>query len=135
MKILQFAFDPREESDYLPHNYTANSIVYTGTHDNDTTVSWFEQLSRQDRAFAKKYLNIRSNKEIHWEFIRAALASVSDTCVIPMQDYLGLGGEARINMPSTLGTNWKWRMTDGQFTEELADRMYDMTKLYGRIKR
>ncbi len=135
MKILQFAFDPREESDYLPHNYTANSIVYTGTHDNDTTVSWFAQLSRHDRAFAKKYLNIRSNKEIHWAFIRAALASVSDTCVIPMQDYLGLGGEARINMPSTLGTNWKWRMTEGQFTEELAERMYDMTKLYGRTKR
>lgn len=132
MKILQFAFDSREESDYLPHNYVANSIVYTGTHDNDTTLGWYEKLSRKDRAFAKRYLNIRSKKDVHWEFIRAAMASVSDTCVIPMQDYLGLGEEARINIPSTLGINWKWRMLPGQFTEELAERIYKMTKLYGR---
>lgn len=135
MKILQFAFDSREESDYLPHNYTANSIVYTGTHDNDTTVGWYDTLNRKDKAFAKKYLNIRSNKDVHWAFIRAALASVSDTCIIPMQDYLGLGTEARINMPSTLGTNWKWRMLPGQFTEELAEQMKDMARLYGRVKR
>ena len=135
MKILQFAFDSREESDYLPHNYTANSIVYTGTHDNDTTVGWFEKLNRKDKAFAKKYLNIRSNKDAQWAFIRAALASVSDTCIIPIQDYLGLGTEARINIPSTLGTNWKWRMLPGQFTGELAAKMSDMTKLYGRARR
>lgn len=135
MKILQFAFDSREESDYLPHNYTANSIVYTGTHDNDTTVGWYDTLNRKDKAFAKKYLNIRSNKDVHWAFIRAALASVSDTCIIPMQDYLGLGTEARINIPSTLGTNWKWRMLPGQFTEELAEQMKDMARLYGRVKR
>lgn len=135
MKILQFAFDSREESDYLPHNYTANSIVYTGTHDNDTTVGWYDTLNRKDKTFAKKYLNIRSNKDVHWAFIRAALASVSDTCIIPMQDYLGLGTEARINMPSTLGTNWKWRMLPGQFTEELAEQMKDMARLYGRVKR
>lgn len=135
MKILQFAFDSREESDYLPHNYTANSIVYTGTHDNDTTVGWYDTLNRKDKAFAKKYLNIRSNKDVQWAFIRAALASVSDTCIIPMQDYLGLGTEARINMPSTLGTNWKWRMLPGQFTEELAEQMKDMARLYGRVKR
>ncbi|MDE6387453.1 MAG: 4-alpha-glucanotransferase [Lachnospiraceae bacterium] len=133
MKILQFAFDPREESDYLPHNYEANSIVYTGTHDNDTTLGWYHQLSRRDRAFAKKYLNIRTNKDVQWEFIRAAMASVSETCVIPMQDYLGLGAEARINIPSTLGINWKWRMLPGQFTDELAERILEMTKLYGRI--
>ncbi len=135
MKILQFAFDPREESDYLPHNYVANSIVYTGTHDNDTTLGWFEQLSRRDRAFAKKYLHIRSNRDIQWEFIRAAMASVSDTCVIPMQDYLGLGAEARINIPSTLGINWKWRMLPGQFTDKLAERIYEMTQLYGRVQK
>lgn len=135
MKILQFAFDPREESDYLPHNYIANSIVYTGTHDNDTTLGWYGQLNRRDRAFAKKYLNIRTNKDIQWEFIRAAMASVSDTCIIPMQDYLGLGAEARINIPSTLGTNWKWRMLPGQFTDELAERILGMTKLYGRVQK
>lgn len=134
MKILQFAFDSREESDYLPHNYVNNSIVYTGTHDNDTIVGWWTACNRRDKAFAKKYLNIRSTKEIHKPFIRACLASVADTAVIPMQDYLGLGSEARINVPSTLGTNWKWRMLDGQFTEELAEEIYDMTKLYSRIK-
>ncbi len=133
MKILQFAFDSREESDYLPHNYTANSVVYTGTHDNDTVLGWFGSLNRHDKAFAKRYLNIRNNKDIQWEFIRAAMASVSDTCIIPMQDYLGLGAEARINIPSTLGLNWKWRMLSGEFDEELALRIKNMTKLYGRL--
>lgn len=135
MKILQFAFDPREESDYLPHNYVSNSIVYTGTHDNDTTLGWYGQLGRSDKAFARKYLNIRTNKDVQWEFIRAAMASVSETCIIPMQDYLGLGAEARTNIPSTLGTNWKWRMLPGQFTEELAERILEMTKLYGRLQK
>ena len=133
MKILQFAFDSREESDYLPHNYGKNCIVYTGTHDNDTTLGWYTALNRKDKAFARKYLNIRSNKDVQWVFIRAAMSSVADTCVIPMQDYLGLGTEARINMPSTLGTNWKWRMLPGEFTEELAERIYDITRLYSRI--
>ena len=132
MKILQFAFDSREESDYLPHNYTNNSVVYTGTHDNDTTMGWYDSLNKRDKAFAKRYLNIKSKKDVHWEFIRAALASVSDTAIIPMQDYLGLGAEARINIPSTLGINWKWRMSDGQLTEELAEKICKMTKLYGR---
>ncbi len=132
MKILQFAFDSREESDYLPHNYTCNSVVYTGTHDNDTTMGWFDALNRKDKSFAKRYLNITSRKDVHWEFIRAALASVSDTAIIPMQDYLGLGAEARINIPSTLGNNWKWRMLDGQLTDELAEKIRTMTKLYGR---
>ena len=133
MKILQFAFDSREESDYLPHNYTNNSIVYTGTHDNDTVVGWWETCSRKDKAFAKRYLNVRATKDIPRAMIRACLASVSDTAIIPMQDYLGLGSEARINTPSTLGDNWKWRLTDGQFTEELADEIYDLTKLYYRV--
>ena len=134
MKILQFAFDSREESDYLPHNYTANSVVYTGTHDNDTTVSWYHTIPRRDRAFAKKYLNIKNNKDIQWDFIRAAISSVSDTAIIPMQDYLGLGNEARINMPSTLGDNWKWRVEKGQLSDELARKIYEMCKLYGRVK-
>jgi len=135
MKILQFAFDSREESDYLPHNYIPNSVVYTGTHDNDTTRSWFKSLNRHDRGFAKRYLNIKTNKEIEWELIRAALSSVSETAIIPMQDYLGLDGEARMNMPSTLGTNWKWRMLPEQMTEELALRIRTMCKLYGRCNK
>ena len=132
MKILQFAFDAREESDYLPHNYVQNSIVYTGTHDNETTLGWFNTIPREDKRFAKKYLNIKSNKDIVWEFIRATFASVSNTAVIPMQDYLGLGKEARINTPSTLGKNWTWRMSSDAITDELAERMLDMAKTYGR---
>ena len=133
MKILQFAFDSREESDYLPHNYSNNSVVYTGTHDNDTTMGWYGSLNRQDKAFAKRYLNIKAKKEIYWEFIRAALSSVADTAIIPVQDYLGLGSEARVNMPSTLGNNWKWRLRDGQLDDSLAERIREITELYGRI--
>lgn len=133
MKIFQFAFDSREESDYLPHNYTQNCVVYTGTHDNDTILGWYQTLNRHDRGFAKRYLNIRKNREVEWEFIRAAMACVADTCIIPMQDYLGLGNEARINLPSTLGTNWKWRMQPDALDEELAGRIREMTKLYGRL--
>lgn len=133
MKILQFAFDSREESDYLPHNYPKNSVVYTGTHDNDTTVGWYSELTRHDKNFAKRYMNIRTNKDVEWEFIRGALASVSDTAIIPIQDYLGLDTQARINTPSTLGTNWKWRLVKGQCSEELAVRIRSMVKLYGRL--
>ena len=134
MKILQFAFDGASgDSTYLPHHYQKNCVVYTGTHDNDTTLSWYQTMSKQDRKFANDYLDIKRKKEVPWKFIRAAMACVADTCIIPMQDYLELGGEARINFPSTLGDNWKWRMLPGQFTEELAEQIYDMTKLYSRL--
>lgn len=132
MKILQFAFDESEKSDYLPYHYTANSVVYTGTHDNDTTVGWFASLNRHDKGFLKKYLHIKNGKAIHLDLIRAALESVSDTAVIPMQDYLGLGSEARINMPSTLGDNWKWRMKKSQLSGELAKQICELSRLYGR---
>ncbi len=133
MKVLQFAFDDSQDSDYLPHKYPQNAIVYTGTHDNDTTVSWFASLNRRDKAFAKRYLNIRTKKDIQWEFIRAALASVADTAVIPMQDYLGLGAEARTNTPATLGDNWKWRLQPEELTDGLAGEIRGMAKLYGRV--
>lgn len=133
MKVLQFAFDSREESDYLPHNYPKNSIVYTGTHDNDTTVSWYEALNRHDRTFAKRYLDAPNKSKICEKMIKAVLASVSDTAVVPMQDYLELGGEARMNMPSTLGINWKWRLVPGQINDELAGKIRSWTKLYGRL--
>lgn len=133
MKILQFAFDSREDSDYLPHNYNKNCVVYTGTHDNDTTLGWYHTFAKKDQQFAKKYLNIKTTKNIQMEFVRAALASVADVAIIPMQDYLGLGSQARINIPSTLGDNWKWRLLDGQFTDELAKEMYILSRLYGRI--
>lgn len=133
MKVLQFAFDSGEENDYLPHNYTRNCVVYTGTHDNDTTVSWYQSLKRRDQNFVKRYLQIRNRKGIHWNLIRAALSSVADMAVIPMQDYLGLDGEARMNLPSTLGGNWKWRMKADACTDELAEGIRSMVKLYGRL--
>lgn len=135
MKVLQFAFDASGDSEYLPHNYTENTVVYTGTHDNDTTVGWFRSISRKDRSFAKRYLDFKSNRNVEWQFIRAALSSVSNMAIIPMQDYLGLGKEARINIPSTLGDNWKWRMKSGQASEELAKRIFEISRLYGRVQK
>ena len=133
MKVLQFAFDSREESDYLPHNYVRNSIVYTGTHDNDTTKHWYEVLDKQDKRFANRYLDGANKNNICKKMIRSALGSVADTAVIPMQDYLELDGEARMNEPSTLGKNWKWRLVDGQLTDKLAKEIYSLTKVYGRL--
>lgn len=135
MKVLEFAFDSREESDYLPHNYTNNSVVYTGTHDNNTLKGWFNELTKEDKAFVFKYLDKKKlkKKTLHWDFIRLAMGSVSNLCVIPVQDYLGLGAEARINTPSTLGNNWKWRMSEGTLSKELLDRIYKITKLYSRL--
>lgn len=134
MKVLEFAFDSREESDYLPHNYGKNCVVYTGTHDNNTVKGWFEEINVQDRKFALEYLNRKESyaKDIHWDFIRLAMGSVADLCIIPVQDYLGLGTEARINIPSTLGDNWRWRLGEGELTGELQDKIKRITKLYGR---
>ncbi len=132
MKVLQFAFDSGEESDYLPHNYGTNSVVYTGTHDNQTTRGWYERASRADRSFAKRYVGIRTNRNIAWEFIRVALMSVAATAIIPMQDYLNLGDEARMNTPSTLGGNWQWRMSREDMNPELAALMKSYAKMYGR---
>ena len=134
MKILQFAFDAREESDYLPHNYDSNCVVYTGTHDNDTTRGWYETISRTDKSFAKKYLGVRYVKDIVPAMIRTAHASVSDTVIIPMQDYLELDKTARINIPSTLGGNWEWRMKKDALTDELCKKMYDYAEIYGRLR-
>lgn len=134
MKVIQFAFDSREESDYLPHNYEKNCVVYTGTHDNDTLCGWYKVLDPDDLKLSQKYMNNANTpkRQIHWDFIRLALASVADLCIIPLQDYLGLGSEARINTPSTLGNNWRWRMTQGCLTKELADQIRELTTLYGR---
>lgn len=134
MKVLEFAFDSREESDYLPHNYTTNCVVYTGTHDNNTICGWYDVLNGQDKAFSIEYMgNGRTPaEEIHWDFVRMALSSVARLAVIPIQDYLGLGVEARINEPSTLGKNWRWRMMPAEFTPELAAKCRRLAKIYGR---
>lgn len=136
MKVLQFAFDSRDPgtSDYLPHNYGRNCVVYTGTHDNETMRGWYDHVKRQDRLYAKAYADVKSEKTAAWSFIRVAFMSVADTCIIPMQDYLNLGDEARINHPSTLGGgNWEWRMRPDALTDALAEKMRGFAVLYGRI--
>lgn len=133
MKILQFAFDSREESDYLPHNYDKNCIAYTGTHDNDTILGWWGKLSNKDKNIAKKYLDIRSTKHIHWDIIRCCMSSVAMLSIIPMQDFLGLDSSARMNIPSTVGGNWIWRMKENEISDELAEKICELTKTYFRL--
>lgn len=137
MKVLQFAFDPQEESDYLPHRYEANCVVYTGTHDNDTLQGWYQAMKKNDRDYAAAYLGNKRTPtaEIHWDYIRTALASVACIAIIPMQDYLGLGAQARMNTPSTVGDNWKWRLLKGELNLPLAKRCRTMAALYGRTER
>lgn len=137
MKILLFAFDKNMDSDYLSYRYIENSIVYTGTHDNDTVRGWADIAGKDDLGFAREYLNLpaRGYKDkLADAMIRDALASVSYRVIIPIQDYLNLGNEARINMPSTLGDNWKWRMTPGQLTMEKCEYIAKLMKVYGRNK-
>ena len=132
MKILGFAFDSGEENDYLPHTYTKNCVVYTGTHDNDTLVGWFQKAKEEDRQFARDYLNSRSDDEIHWDAIRGAWSSVACMAISPVQDFLGLGSEARINTPGVASGNWQWRLKQGVLTNELAERIAKLTKIYSR---
>lgn len=135
MKVIEFAFDSREAGNYMPYNYDKNCVVYTGTHDNQTLQGWFPELTEEDRKLAADYLNIdeKHTEMLHWDFIRLALGCVADTAIISMQDYLGLGAEARMNHPSTLGGNWCWRLVPGQVTEELLDKIFCMMKVYGRL--
>ena len=135
MKIIQFAFDSREDSDYLPHNYNNNCIVYTGTHDNSTIQGWYRQVNDEDKEMCINYMNNRYNQDQdkHWDFICLAMRSVANTCIIPVQDYLGLGDEARINTPSTLGNNWVWRMDYNSFNKDIIEKIKTLTKLYGRL--
>jgi 4-alpha-glucanotransferase len=133
MKVLQFAFDSREGSNYLPHTYPTNCVVYTGTHDNDTSLGWMETAPKPSVQFAKDYLNLTEEEGLNWGMMRGAWSSVADLAIVPMQDIIGLGSEARINTPSTLGDNWKWRATAEQITPALAKRLYTYTEMYGRL--
>lgn len=137
MKVIQFAFDPNGGSAYLPHNYPENSVVYTGTHDNDTTRGWYHSTDKATRDFAKEYMNAQrlDEDDLAWDFIRLAMSSKANLCVTPMQDLLNLDGKARINVPSTLGGNWTWRIEKGQFDEETVKRLKRMTWLYERLPR
>jgi 4-alpha-glucanotransferase len=142
MRILQFAFSSDATCRDLPHNYHPNVVVYTGTHDNDTTVGWFNSVAGKDstrdaaqiereRKFCLDYLNT-DGAEINWDFIRAALASVADTAIIPLQDVLGLDSRARMNLPASTDGNWAWRLRDGALTTEIRQRLRKLTELYGR---
>jgi 4-alpha-glucanotransferase len=143
MKILQFAFDedalrasfgeagPDWRNPFLPHNYTPNFVVYTGTHDNDTARGWFENATPDQRQKALAYLDCEP-ANVTWALIRAVFSSVADTAIVPLQDVLGLGSEARMNLPATVGTNWKWRCAPGAWTDPIADRLATLVELYER---
>lgn len=133
MKVLQFAFDSRENSDYLPHNYNKNCIVYTGTHDNDTLLGWFRNAPEKDTEYAKEYLAINEEEGCCWGMLRGAWASVGNTVIVTAQDILGLDEKSRMNTPSTLGGNWQWRAKKDAFSDELAEKIKNYTKLYNRL--
>ena len=132
MKVMEFAFDSREDSDYLPHNYDKNCVVYAGTHDNDTLLGWKDTITKEDLKFCMDYMDIDKDDNFVWKFIQRVLASTADTAIIQMQDYLELGSEARMNVPSTLGNNWKWRASRNVFTKALAKKIRTLTELYRR---
>ena len=135
MKVLEFAFDSREPSDYLPHNYTPNCVCYVGTHDNETAMQWFKKIFPRGRALRAALSRLNSAEGINWGLIRGGMSSVAELFVAQMSDFLGLGAEARINEPGSTGNNWRWRLLPGQLDKKLCDRIYEYTKMYGRRTR
>jgi 4-alpha-glucanotransferase len=138
MKVLQFGLGGDAGNTYLPHHYTRNTVVYTGTHDNDTVVGWYESRKENKEAYAKRELNFclkylnSTGEEIHWDFTRAALSSVADMAIIQLQDLLGLDTNARMNLPATEEGNWNWRVRASMLTREVSERLREMTELYSR---
>jgi 4-alpha-glucanotransferase len=130
MKILQFAFSG-PDNNFLPHNYLSNCVTYTGTHDNDTARGWYESAPEHERDFARRYL-ATDGKHFAWELTRAAWASVAVYAIVPIQDLLGLGTEARMNFPSTLGGNWAWRLSRDEMSTALQERLRELNYLYLR---
>ena len=131
MRVLQFAFGGDATNDHLPHNHTRDSVVYTGTHDNDTTAGWLANLPGKEREYCLEYLSSTGN-EIHWDLIRAVMASVADLAIVPMQDVLGLGSEARMNLPASTSGNWSWRMKPNAINDEIPQRLRELGRLFGR---
>lgn len=132
MKILQFGFDKDGDSPYAPHNYLPNCVVYTGTHDNPPIRTWFNELDEETKHMVSEYVNLTSEDKICDRMVRLALASVANLAIIPIQDYLGLGIDSRINTPSTSDNNWKWRLEEKYINEDLANYILFLTKLYRR---
>lgn len=135
MKILQFAFDSRDSAngEYYPFNYPNNSVAYIGTHDNDTAAGWFKNVDKDDRDLAIEYLGTTDPKDYHWAMIRELMKSPSDYSIITAQDLLGLGSEARMNVPSKLGGNWQWRLLPGQLNDEIQHKLLKYTKMFKRF--
>lgn len=133
MKVLEFAFDTRKPSNYLPHTYSRHCVCYVGTHDNETIMQWREQADRSNITMARKYLGLNEAEGFHWGMIRGGMSSVADTFVVQMQDCLGLGAEGRMNTPGTPEGNWRWRLLPGEASPALAKKLFLYTKMYGRI--
>lgn len=138
MKVLEFAFDSRDTGsayDYLPHNYTENCVAYTGTHDNETLIGWLDCITKEEKEMVRAYLcdERTAQKNLHWPMISLVMRSRANLSVIPLQDYLGLDNRARINQPSTVGKNWKWRVQKEQLSEELKRKIRRLTRMYGRM--
>lgn len=144
MAVMQFAFDGDANSSFLPHNYHPNLVAYSGTHDNDTVLGWWNNANstldaeavERSRAFARTYLALNESREsnLHWVFIQTLLGSVANTVVIPLQDILGLGSEGRINIPGTSSGNWDWRYTGGALDQHTAKHLRDLCTVYGRLR-
>ncbi|MGN0335548.1 MAG: 4-alpha-glucanotransferase [Lachnospiraceae bacterium] len=140
MKVLEFAFDSRDTGsagDYLPHNYTENCVAYTGTHDNETIIGWLDCISKEEKQMVREYLcdERTAQKNLHWPMISLIMRSRANLCIIPMQDYLGLDNRSRMNRPSSVGKNWRWRVTEEQLSVELQQKIRRMTIRYGRTDR
>lgn len=132
MKVLEFAFDSREPSNYLPHTYERNCVCYVGTHDNETLTQWLRGADKDDLCYATKYLGLNSAEGRAWGVIRGGMSSVADLFVMQMQDCLGLGASARMNIPGTSQGNWRWRLLPGQADEKLAEKLSMYAQMYGR---
>lgn len=135
MKILQFAFDSDHKNSYLPHNYTTtNCVVYTGTHDNNTTLGWYlgDKVPQESKDRANRYANTREDGQIHWDFIRMAFSSIAAVAIVPMQDVLGFGEDCRMNMPGKTKGNWRWRCAARFLNDNVCGRLKSETEFYGR---
>jgi 4-alpha-glucanotransferase len=132
MKILQFAFGGDQDNDFLPYSFDKNCVVYTGTHDNDTIIGWFEEASEYEQNYALNYMNVANADNIAWDLVRLAFASVANSAVAMLQDLMNLGPEARMNFPGKPSGNWQWRYTPQMLTEDIAWRLRELTELYGR---
>ena len=133
MKVLQFAFDAREPSNYLPHTYDNHCVCYAGTHDNTTVAGWFTEANPDDVAFAVRYLGLNEREGYVWGILRGGMGSVADLFLAQIQDYIGLDSNGRMNTPGTLGgNNWRWRLLTGELNDKLVEKISAITILYGR---